>query len=115
MPRVLEALLSFLISLEECQEALAGEVKQVEQKSSRPASSENDVIESRDELVNAGAWIEGFQNGVSNDTTRRLLMCLLAVLEGVCLIAQSFQRGLESFNLPCRIAEKLQGFVDYSI
>lgn len=79
------------------------------------------VEREREEMFKAGEVLSEVGDGQSSRASMYcrwsclILMCLYVALKsGVVQIAQTFGHRLSAFKFPPRIANKLQGFVDYS-
>ncbi|KDQ51846.1 hypothetical protein JAAARDRAFT_210825 [Jaapia argillacea MUCL 33604] len=101
IPRILEASLSFLSAIEECQKELAGMVSVMtpEEEGKLGMKEREERGRIRGEVGKAGEVL-----GSVGD----------ALKEGVARIVRTFRDKLGAFKFPPATARKLQGFVDYS-
>ncbi|KAI0309822.1 nucleoporin protein Ndc1-Nup [Amylostereum chailletii] len=99
IPRILEAMLSFMTALEDYQAEL---LKQAPPTTDDPSASQAERVVNvrlREELTRAGDVIS-----LVGD----------ALKLGIIRIVQTFRDRLAAFRFPPRTARKLQGFVDYN-
>lgn len=123
IPKIVEALLSFLGALEEYQEDL-------NKKYALPPAEELTGLSAKEVAQKETLAMEAARAsevlGVVSDgelrcmrrlwvgLTLRLGVAPLAIKDGVVLIVRTFGDKLAAFRFPPRIAKKLQGFVDYN-
>ncbi|TCD63234.1 hypothetical protein EIP91_005819 [Steccherinum ochraceum] len=102
IPRIIESLISFLLAIESQQASLQSSSKYPTTPEEMAKLSPKEIVyaeKEREELVRAGEVLSEVGD---------------ALKAGLVHIAQTFGHRLAAFKFPPRIANKLQGFVDYS-
>lgn len=109
IPRILEALLAFLIDLDAYQNELTA---------AAPNATEPGSERKREELSKANDVVIGLAEGTTDFSPLNVREFYIdefdeAIRNGVVRVAQTFGDKLNAFKLSPRAARKLQGFADY--
>lgn len=122
IPKIIEALLSFLTALEEYQaELTAAHTSPSTEKVSAREAAEREMLAI--EAARAGEVLGVVSDGMSSAFCGPVIVCggndadarvRAAIKDGIVQIVRTFGDKLSAFKFPPRIARKLQGFVDYN-
>ena len=126
IPRILEALLTFLSAVEEYQAEIDAKYKVEPLTSDEVESLSGKEVERRVameiEVGKAGEMLSDISGGMFSftliDQLRRgstFTNCVFVALkDGISRIVRTFGDKLLAFKFPPRVARKLQGFIDYN-
>jgi len=98
IPKILEAFTSFLSAIEEYQLQITSLIK--------PPSTSSELSQKEQEVQNLVAVEVEKAQGILGETADGLK-------DGIARIVRTFGKKLLAFKLPPRVAQKLQGFLDY--
>ena len=119
IPRILEALLSFLTALEDYHSELLKKYPALTTEDLQTLSSQEIAVRHAllIDVSHAGETVSEVEDRKPFLYCSLVLfveVCHLALKEGIVKIVRTFGDRLSAFRFPPQIARKLQGFVDYN-